>query len=240
MKVLLTRPAGSNQSMSDALRRRGIAHLITPLLSLAPNPVTPEQLQQLARADMLIFISANAVQFAAAALAEGFPAKAEYFAVGQATLDALASHGVSATMAPESCQQTEGLLSLPALATPAGKHITIVRGVGGRELLAQQLIEGGATVQYWELYRRECPPLKASEVCHRWRDAGIDTIVITSGEILQNLLELVPKELFAWLRACHIIVPSTRVEAQALAFGMTQVTNAGAANSQAILAALKL
>lgn len=246
MKVLLTRPEGRNQSMVDALNERGISHWVTPLLCVeATPPITSDTPHPLAQADMIICISANAVTFADNALTaadspiKGWP-QIQYFAVGHATWEALNLLGIEALEAPDDCQQTEGLLTLAPLQDIKAKQITIIRGVGGREALAEQLAERGADVRYWEVYQRACPPLDGQHLVQQWQAFGIDTIVVTSGEVLDNLINLVPKELFAWLRSCHIIVPSNRVEAQAHAFGITQVTNANAANSKAVLNALKL
>ncbi|MCL1091550.1 uroporphyrinogen-III synthase [Shewanella profunda] len=246
MKVLLTRPEGRNQSMVDALNERGIAHYVTPLLGVEPTiHITTADPHPLADTDIIICISANAVIFADKALSKTdsqivtWP-KAQYFAVGHATWEALDQLGIFAVEAPDDCQQTEGLLTLASLQNIPAKQITIIRGVGGREALAEQLTARGANVRYWEVYQRVCPPLDGHSITQQWQDFGIDTIVVTSGEVLNNLINLVPKELFAWLRSCHIIVPSNRVEAQAHAFGINQVTNANAANSKAVLNALKL
>lgn len=246
MKVLLTRPEGRNQSMVGALNERGIEHCVTPLLCVeATAALPPETSHPLANVDMVICISANAVSFADDAFkaddaqVKAWP-KVPYFAVGHATWEALQQIDIDALEAPDDCQQTEGLLTLPTLQHIQGKKITIIRGVGGREALAEQLTSRGAQVCYWEVYQRACPPLDGTIITQQWIDLGIDTIVVTSGEVLDNLINLVPKELFAWLRSCHIIVPSNRVEAQAHAFGITQVTNANAANSKAVLNALKL
>lgn len=246
MKVLLTRPAGRNQSMVDALTTRGIEHWVTPMLLVAATEQAAPPM--FTRADMIIAISANAVSFAHDALSKVQPLtssaqvwpQAVYFAVGQATRDALQQIGIQALEAPQECQQTEGLLQLPQLQQIQGKQIVIIRGVGGREALAEQLTARGAKVVYWEVYQRVTPLLDGNTVCLQWLAFGIDTIVVTSGEVLDNLFNLVPKELFAWLRSCHIIVPSIRVEAQARAFGMSNVTNANAANSQAVLNALQI
>ena len=248
MKVLLTRPEGRNQSMVDALNERGIAHWVTPLLcvqAMPPIVTNTATAHPLANADMIICISANAVTFADDALTAADPQtktwpQAQYFAVGHATWEALDKLDICALEAPDDCQQTEGLLTLAPLQHIQGKKITIIRGVGGREALAEQLAKRGANVRYWEVYQRACPPLDGRHIAQQWQRSGIDTSVITSGETLDNLINLVPKELFAWLRACHIIVPSHRVEAQARSFGITQVTNANAANNKAVLNALKL
>lgn len=240
MKVLLTRPEGRNQPMQQALADAGIPCMITPLMAVEANPavaqLSPDQVVQ---ADIIIFVSRNAVQFASQALAKPWPTHISYFAVGQATLAAMADVGITGQVAADDNQQSEGLLLLPALQQLQGKQVIIIRGNGGRELLAQTLTERGANVHYWEVYRRCCPPLDGQQISQAWQTFGIDTILLTSPEMLDNLIALVPKELFPWLSACHIIVPSNRAEAQAIAKGMTRVTNAGAAHSKAMLATLK-
>ncbi|MBE7215416.1 uroporphyrinogen-III synthase [Shewanella benthica] len=242
MKILLTRPQGRNQLMVEALLARGVAHLVTPLLQVEATQVQQQShgMALFKHADIIIFISTNAVKFAAQAIDKAWPIEAQFYAVGEATLNALAQLGISALEAPQDCQQTEGLLTLPQLQSLSKKKIVIVRGVGGREALANELTHRGADVSYWEVYRRTCPTLTSTSNAQAWQQAKIDTIVITSGEILDNLIKLVPKELFAWLRACHIIVPSSRVQEQAIANGFQQVTNAKAANCKAILVALSL
>jgi uroporphyrinogen-III synthase len=239
MKVLLTRPLGRNQAMEEQLSRRDVAYLVTPLLAVIDTneSITNAVLDQ---TDNLLFISTNAVDFAAKKLHNNFPSYCRYFAVGQATADSLAHYNIHAISSPEDSQDSEGLLSLPQLQHVDKQSFIIVRGLGGRETLAEQLQLRGANVNYWQVYQRALPKLDGKEITQQWKSFGIDTIVITSGEILSNLIELVPKELFAWLRACHIIVPSNRVELQAKAMGLSHITNANGANTQAILTSLAL
>ena len=236
MKVLLSRPEGRNQVMADKLKMKGVDYMITPLLSViaTQDSINPHRLTQ---ADSLIFISTNAVKFAAITLNNQFP-NCRYYAVGQATADALAQYDITAEVAPENSQDSEGLLSLTTLHNVAKQHIVIVRGIGGRETIEQELTLRQAHVSYWEVYQRAIPNLDTVTVCNQWQLFGIDTIIVTSGEVLENLIKLVPKELFAWLLSCHIIVPSNRVEQRAKIAGFNHVTNANGANTQAILQAL--
>lgn len=238
MKVLLTRPLGRNQEMVDALKLRGIDYWLTPLLEIVATHQGPSESQL--KAEKFIFISANAVHFAAEQLDGHLPQGCHYFAVGEATALALGHYGIVASSAPALQQDSEGLLTLPQLQAQAvSRHnITIVRGLGGREVLAETLEKRGAKVDYWQVYLRQRPDLDAKVVCQQWLEFGIDTLVITSGESLTNLVELVPKELFAWLQSCHIIVPSGRIQTQASSLGFHKVTNAHGANTQAVLTAL--
>lgn len=239
MKVLLTRPQGRNQAMEQQLSQRDVAYLVTPLLAVVAT-TDPLDRNSLNNIDNLLFISTNAVEFAAQKLQRQFPTHCRYFAVGQATADSLAQYHIHALASPETSQDSEGLLSLPQLQDVDKQTFMIVRGVGGRETLAEQLTERGARVNYWQVYQRTAPKLQGHTLVQHWKTFGIDTIVVTSGEILSNLVDLVPKESFAWLRACHIIVPSNRVELQAKAIGLSHITNANGANTQAILTSLAL
>lgn len=242
MKVLLTRPEGRNQLMIEALTQRNVSYFVTPLLNVqsTSNLSTADVELTLNQADIIIFISTNAVTFASQIIDNQWPAHAHYLAVGDATYSALQALGINAEKAPEDCQQTEGLLTLDSLSKVDNKHIVIVRGQGGREDLATELINRGAKLNYWEVYKRGCPAIEASVICQQWQSFGIDTIIITSGGILDNLVKTVPKELFAWLQTCHIIVPSSRVFEKAKTYGLAHVSNATAANTNAMLAALSL
>ncbi|QUN06200.1 uroporphyrinogen-III synthase [Shewanella yunxiaonensis] len=241
MKVLLTRPEGRNQSMEDALQQRGIASLTTPLMAIEPIH-NPQGTALLDDADIVIFISTNAVEFANQFVTSIWPTNKHYIAVGDATCQALKMLNVAVIPAPDDLQQTEGLLTLPILQTDkvSQRQVLIIRGKGGREVLGDTLQQRGAILSYWEVYQRICPRYDAQQIVKTWQDFGIDTILLTSGEVLTNLLNMLPKEYFPWLQACHIIVPSIRVERQATAAGLSHVTNATAANSQAMLAALSL
>ncbi|CAM4370047.1 uroporphyrinogen-III synthase [Shewanella livingstonensis] len=225
--------------MEEQLSHRDVAYLVTPLLAVieTSESMTPAVLAQ---TDNLLFISTNAVDFAAKKLHDTFPTHCRYFAVGQATADSLAQYNIQATSSPEGSQDSEGLLSLDQLQDVDKQSFIIVRGLGGRETLAEQLQLRGANVNYWQVYQRAIPNLNAKAITQQWKSFGIDTIVVTSGEILSNLVDLVPKELFAWLRSCHIIVPSYRVELQAKAMELNHITNANGANTQAILTSLAL
>lgn len=241
MNILLTRPEGRNQSMIEILKQHGISYIVTPLLEVIATDKTQdkEAIAHFNSADIVIFISTNAVLFSSQAVTLNKHTSTQFYAVGDATYQALQALGITAFKAPSDCQKTEGLLTLSELQNLSNKKIVIVRGVGGRETLAETLTLRGGKVDYWETYQRVCPTID-KRIPYQWRDAKIDTIIITSGEILHTLNTLVPKELFAWLHACHIIVPSSRVKEQALAYGLNKVTNAKAANCKAMLFALGL
>ena len=134
--------------------------------------------------------------------------------------------------------RSEGLLALPALSQVRGKRILILRGDGGREFLAEQLRARGALVDYCESYRRHWLPLDGETLCTQWRTAGVDSVIISSGEILRRLLELVPATEGPWLHQLLFIVPSHRVATLVEEAGLPAPRIAQGATHAAMVAAL--
>ncbi|MCL1079469.1 uroporphyrinogen-III synthase [Parashewanella spongiae] len=238
MHILLTRAKGSNQVMSEVLTQRGIAHSVTPLLEVQSYCVDIEQKQALNEADIVIFISVNAVIYAEHSGLIPLNQTAQCFAVGSATHHELRKLGIDPQVAVSGQHHSEGLLELDALKLVNNKKITIVRGCGGREWLADVLRNRGAKVEYCEVYQRKMPDYTGQKICQVWQESKVSAILITSGEILSNLIKLVPKESVAWLMSCFIVVPSERVAELAKRAGLSNVINAGSASSEEMLAAV--
>lgn len=91
-----------------------------------------------------------------------------------------------------------------------GQNILILRG-DGREWLAEQLQARGAIVNYCECYQRRWLPLDGDHAYMRWRTQGVDSVIISSGELLRHLLSLLPDEARPWWQQLCFIVPSQRV-----------------------------
>lgn len=129
---------------------------------------------------------------------------------------------------------------LPELQTVAGKRALILRGNGGRELLGETLRERGANVTFVECYQRCAKHYDGAEEAMRWHARGINTLVVTSGEMLQQLWALIPlwyRE--NWLLRCRLLVVSERLANQARELGWQDIRIADNADNDALLRALK-
>lgn len=74
----------------------------------------------------------------------------------------------------------------------------------------------------------------------RWQSCGISTLVITSGEMLQQLWSLIPPRYHAsWLLRCRILVVSERLARQAHHLGWQDIQVADSADNNALLRALQ-
>ncbi len=229
--VLVTRPKHQAAALTQAIRAAGGQAYEFPALDIERVPVEAlsESLAKVALADILIFISPNAAQFGVAAIqtAVSVPSGASIFAVGPGTARELGALGVSAVVTPPG-QDSEALLALSQLQQVAGKRVVIVRGVGGRPLLAETLAARGAEVHFLECYRRNRPQTDATALLSHWQSGGIDAVTVTSAETLHNLAALLGAAGMPLLTHTPLFAPHEKIAEAARQFGILNVvTTAG-------------
>ena len=235
--VVLTRPQADSERLSQALQSEGFQTRIMPIMTIEAIP-TAEQAPAPSLSDdrLCIFISANAVRFGLPQLG---PDLARYpdlsvIAVGNKTRDTLEAEGIHAEVPARA--DSEGLLEMPALSAPDSRDVVIVKGEGGRELLASELTRRGARVTEWACYRRCWPDVDVSELA----EIGAELVFqASSGEMLSRLSELLAGEGQTDLFQSSIIVPSGRVASLATQAGWGQVILAEDASDDAFMRALK-
>ena len=246
MSILVTRPLPQGEELVSRLRALGRVAWSFPLIEFTPGRQLPElggQLASLAAGDLLFALSQHAVEFAHARLQQQglcWPTAPDYFAIGRTT--ALALHKVSNRQVryPLDREISEVLLQLPELQNIAGKKALILRGNGGRELLGDTLRERGADVTFCECYQRSARHYDGAEEAMRWQSRGVSTLVITSGEMLQQLWTLIPQWYRErWLLSCRIFVVSERLAEQARELGWQDIQVADSADNDALLRALQ-
>lgn len=240
MVPLVVRPAAQANQLVQMLRQLGHAPLCCPLLETRPGCDLPHLGDMLREADLVIAVSMHAVHFAHHFLlqtGQTWP-HIDYFAVGQASADAFAEAGIQALCPAD--PRSEGLLALPALQGVSGRRVLILRGNDGRDLIARTLASRGALVHYCATYERHYPDLDGDALIRHWQAAGLDSLLITSGELLQRLLALVPGPQHPWLYDRLLVVPSPRVAEMAEGAGFTRIVIAQGASNQALVAALEL
>lgn len=240
MVPLVVRPAAQANQLVQMLRQLGHAPLCCPLLETRPGCDLPHLGDMLREADLVIAVSMHAVHFAHYFLLQTVQTwpHIDYFAVGQASADAFAEAGIQALCPAD--PRSEGLLALPALQGVSGRRVLILRGNDGRDLIARTLASRGALVHYCATYERHYPDLDGDALTRHWQAAGLDSLLITSGELLQRLLALVPGPQHPWLYDRLLVVPSPRVAEMAEGAGFTRIVIAQGASNQALVAALEL
>ncbi|NWA82893.1 uroporphyrinogen-III synthase [Pseudomonas sp. D2002] len=241
-RVLLTRPAEESSALAATLSEAGIFSSSLPLLDIEALPVTAEQhavFRDLGRYSAVIVVSKPAARLALHLLDQPWP-QLPWFSVGAATAQVLADHGLNVHY-PPSGDDSEALLALPALreaiARP-GARVLILRGEGGRELLAERLREQGASVDYLELYRRLLPVYDAGALMQRIQLERLNGVVVSSGQGFLHLQALAGED---WPEVAQLplFVPSPRVYEMARAAGAEKVVDCRGASAAALLVALR-
>ncbi|MFK7887343.1 MAG: uroporphyrinogen-III C-methyltransferase [Gammaproteobacteria bacterium] len=241
LRVVVTRPAGQADALRDALIEADFEAVALPVMAIEPvaGSVIKDALTDAASADLLIFVSINAVRFALDHLPHADTLNATTVAVGPSTARALEDAGYPCGIVPDSGFTSEALLAEAALREVAGKRVLIVRGTGGRALLGDTLRERGAQVSYAEIYRRDLPQQAGSDLQQALAE-GFDAVTATSVETLLNLDELAGPEHVSLLHDVKVVTASDRVLKKAQVLGYTQdVLLANAPDDGALVDALK-
>ena len=246
MNILVTRPSPAGEQLVSRLRTLGQVAWSFPLIEFSPGrelSTLANSLYALQEGDLVFALSQHAVEFAHAQLQQEnrcWPTAPRYFAIGRTT--ALALHTVSGidVRYPLDREISEVLLQLPELQTVAGKRALILRGNGGRELLGETLTARNSEVTFCECYQRCAKYYDGAEEAMRWHQRGVDTLVVTSGEMLQQLWSLIPQWYREnWLLRCRLLVVSERLANLARELGWQEIRIADNADNDALLRALQ-
>ena len=202
------------------------------------NSKIKQQIEEIDQHQWLIFISANAVNFALRAndgKIDPF-SKISVIAIGKATEKALQSAGLPVTLVPEQHFNTEGLLATPEMLQISGQSCLIVRGQGGREILADTLKARGAVVEYMEVYSRTIPANNESVAIDQLLEhEKINIITLTSGDALKNLLTMTSVEQHKKLQKVPTVVISDRIKELAEKSGFKTVAVTKEPSDRAII-----
>jgi len=222
--ILITRPARQAAGLAREIASVGGQPLIFPAIVILP-PADPGPLRdvqwQLARYDIAVFVSANAVEYGVGDPGS-WPPSLLTLAPGPGTAAALAAVGIHNVRIPATTMDSEGLLALPELESVAGKRVVIFRGDTGRELLKSALEARGASVSQVECYRRDRPKAGANGLLEAWREKRIDAVTLTSSEGVDNLWAILSGEARRHLAATPAFVPHPRIAEHAQALGIRE------------------
>lgn len=243
--ILVTRPSPAGEQLVEQLAAQGMDACHTPLISFVRGEdldSLPQYLDKLGPGDIIIAASQHAVYYAQEALSQrcyAWPKDVGYFAIGQKTASALEEATGFTAFYPEGREISEQMLKLPQLQHVAGKNVVILRGNGGRELLAKTLTARGAKVRFCECYQRLPIAYDGAQLCERWQKLSVNTLVITSGEMLQQIYNLAPERHRSWLLSLKLLVVSERLAELAADLGWLQCRVADNADNGALLRALQ-
>lgn len=214
--ILVTRPRTQATELVNAIEQQGGRAYCFPAMEIAPfdDIVVHQRAAELHKPDVVIFISRNAVEHGIRYTDGG-----KIAVIGPATAKAIEAAGRVVDIQPASGFDSEHLLAEAALQDVAGKTIRIIRGTSGRELLAEELTERGAGVEYLSVYERRLPaigPDTLADLEARWRQGEINAVTVMSVQSLINLAEILPAWCAEQLATTVLVTPAGRVLKEAL------------------------
>ena len=236
LHVLLTRPREQAAPLCARLEMLGARVSVFPVFRIERVAPNPGRIALLARADWAVFASANAVHHLRTR-ANSMPALPKRIAaIGPATAAALGHAGAAPTLVADAPHTSEALLAMAPIATLRGRVVALVRGCGGRTLLAEALARQGNTVLTLNVYRRAPPeqPLALDALAH----GTPDRICIASAETAACLLAHTHAPDRAQLLRCRIIAGGARIAAHCRMLGFRAVSAAAAPTDNAMVEAL--
>lgn len=220
--LLNTRPTHQAWCLNQALLEAGFVGLDCPSLQIQTQTLTrcPEWDDY----DVWVFVSRNAVEhFAQQLPSKSITFNAALVAVGEATAQAIQQQAWPNLAPLPHTFDSEGMLSLAVFAQPKGLRVAIVRGDGGREHLAQALIEQGAQVEFLEVYQRQAAPF-CQTAWQQLKQAKTPVLLFTSVSSLDAFMESLsvqnPHDQ-AWCFRQTLIVFSERIQNAARKMGFS-------------------
>lgn len=230
--VLVTRPEEQAGPLIAEIEKRGAQVVFAPMIVIRPKRDDPQAvaaIERLREFHSVIFVSKNAVDFGVDLIRAQRQTleHCQVYAVGVGSAGRLHDLGVAQVHTPHGEFTSEGLLKLPGLSSHQidGEKVLIVRGAGGRELLAQTLAHRGAQVEYCEVYERTLPTEPLSKQLKACGVSTPDVGIITSLEALTNLADKIDQEKLDLLYDVPLLVVGSRTaqEVERLGFTMPPV-----------------
>jgi uroporphyrinogen-III synthase len=226
--VLVTRPEEQAQQLCNLISQAGGQAIAFPAIEIVPIPIVD---MKIVGQDIIIFVSRNAVAYFADKIRDSVSESVLLVSVGAGSAESMRAHDLRVDIQPEQSIGSEGLLMMPEFADMTGKKVLIVRGKGGRELLADTLVQRGAEVQYIEVYERVLPSPTVQQ-CEQALMANC--VVCTSVAGVHNLSLLLQKSLKILLDK-PMLVMSERIKDYAVSLGFQRVMVTDTSSDYAVI-----
>lgn len=232
ISVMVTRSGRSGEELSESLQQNGINSWHIPTLEIIPEDL----LLPVPDFQQAIFVSPNAVKYSvekSQLLKERLPA--ELIAVGKGTAECLQRAGFKQVIYPTEFN-SEGLLDLAPLQSVKGQQILIIKGRGGRGLIAEELTKRGASCHYLEVYSRVSAQLDEASLQAFLAPSEYNIVIISSIDAMNALHGNLPID-FSF-KGLTLIVASQRIKDSALQYGYKHIVVANSATNEAMQSAV--
>lgn len=239
--VLITRPLEQNQKLAIKLRELAAIPVIFPCIEIIPTDLDAAFKTlpfDIHTTDMVIFVSVNAVRYGmleSTKFSSQLPASVQFAAIGAASCEQLAIVTAANVISPSQQFDSAALLQLPEFQQVQNKNIIIVKGIGGREELFENLTQRGAKPANLEVYQRRVPQHINQSVLPQTIHASL----FSSSESVDNILIIIPESFRSALLNSQVITGHPRIAAKVTSLGFKKLPIIAASPTDAaMLAAL--
>lgn len=247
MNILIICSTPNAKDLVCNLKKLGQCAFYLPFIKYIPGKhlkSLPDKLRSLSYGDLIFFISKNSVFFSkniTELYKDIWPTYTKYYAIGKNTaLEVQSMLKKILIEYPLLKENSESLVELPSLEKIEGKKALILKGNNGRNFLPFTLKKRGAKIIFCECYRRCYKDYNGIFLAQNLIKKKINTLVITSGEILKNFYLLFSHyENKKWILRCKLIVVSQRLLYLAKSLGWKDILVSKSANNHALLETLK-
>lgn len=243
MTTLVIRPAPQGKELCALILKYGIASIHLPVINIQSVSIVMDLPKQLKKSNLIIAVSQYAVSFCNQhlnGLQQYWPRSPRYLAIGKKTAGVLSTLSQQQVYSPPR-ENSESLLSHPLLDKVKGAKITILRGRGGRQLLARQLVLRGAQVSCCEFYERAFVYFDVGREVQRWKKMEVDSVIVTSEEQLHFFCRRFTESQLKWVTKHLLLVPSERIAITARKlFGFEKTIVVGSANNNDLATMIRM
>jgi uroporphyrinogen III methyltransferase / synthase len=226
--VVVTRASEQAQRFVELLEAAGARVLQAPTIVIEPpSSWAPldRALDALATFTWAIFTSVNGVAMVDRRLRQrglswsGF-ARLRLAAIGPATAEALAEHGVQPAVVPAD-YRAEGLVVRLRGEIAAADRVLIARATQARELLSRELVRLGATVTEVPAYTTRRVEASAARLRAALATRAVDAVTFTSSSTARNFAEMLTEdERRTWLEGVTVASIGPVTAATAAEYGL--------------------
>jgi len=255
---VITRPLNQADSIISSLKQHfapSNSTLVSHLPLIKITRIKPQMPLARSRFSGIIFISPNAVTHTVNQLSKSEwkqLIKSPLYAIGSRTSEVLKNICSDVLIQTPKNMNSEGLLAMSALSNVAQQRWLIVKGLGGREILKDTLIQRGAEVVELCTYQRNMPDIKLSKkIVLALQKKSI--WIITSVQAINNLAKIISQtdqQIITQTAStglnqleinenCRIIVSSDRIKESAMKLGFNVIAVANNATDKQLIDCIK-
>jgi uroporphyrinogen-III synthase len=219
--LALMRPRLAAAADIDCCVRAGWVPLVLEYQQLQPQPAVLQQLvlKSLVQ-NVVLWVSPSAVHIAAkyVSLSESLL----HVAVGASTASTLASYGFKRILYPVDGHDSEAVLRLPLWQQLKGR-LLLIRGVGGRDLIINQLHQQGWQIEIADVYQRQPQPVNWSVLTQKAHEGSLKAVYMTTTAAVQAWFTQLPPDLYAVSKSLLYLVHHPRIATALTEYGVLTV-----------------